>query len=193
MKRKKCIILAIVTIALAFGACTNKEKVNVDNVSKESASPDCPIYECDQFSVSAPAGYYMKMSTIRVGLNTLTIGADSLDDDVTSITWESPGTFPSDVRDFVTIFAYKEIEEFKQSDTFYDIMKEDSTYTIDGYPTYSIVSIFAEGEDTIIQGRTGLIIPDKFDMMITQRANTKSPMSKVEKDAEIMNSIRIKE
>jgi hypothetical protein len=72
-------------------------------------------------------------------------------------------------------------------------MTVDSTFTIDGYPTYSISSIFTEGSDTIIQSRTGIIIPDKLNMMIVQKANTKQSMDEVQKMTDIIQSIKIKE
>ena len=72
-------------------------------------------------------------------------------------------------------------------------MSMDSTYTINGYPTYSISSIFTKGNDTIIQSRTGLIIPDKIDMIIVQRAKTSESKDEVQKIADIFQSIKIKE
>ena len=72
-------------------------------------------------------------------------------------------------------------------------MGMDSTFTIDGFPTYSINSIYTEGTDTIIQSRTGLVLLNKLDLMIVQRANTKKSADEVKLMTEIINSIRIKE
>ena len=106
---------------------------------------------------------------------------------------QSPGSFPSDSRDFVTIFVSREIDHFEEKKVFYDIMEMDSTFTIDGYPTYSINSIYTEGTDTIIQSRTGLVLLNKLDLMIVQRASSKKSMDEVKLMTEIINSIRIKE
>jgi hypothetical protein len=127
------------------------------------------------------------------GFHTLMIGKDGLDEDMTTIQWESPNTFPGTVKDFVTIFVYKEIYDYEQSNTFYEVMAEDSTYKIDGHPTHSIMSVFTEGADTIIQSRIGLIIPQKCDMMIVQRVNSKKPEDEVKAMGEIVNSIKFKE
>jgi hypothetical protein len=150
-------------------------------------------FECEQFSVSYPNGYHAKKEIDDSGSGSLYIGRDSTDEDMTSITWQSPGTFPSNEHDFVTLFVSKEIEEYKKDGMFYDVMTVDSTFTIDGYPTYSISSIFTEGSDTIIQSRTGLIIPDKLSMMIIQRAKSNMSKDEVEKIADIIQSIKIKE
>lgn len=72
-------------------------------------------------------------------------------------------------------------------------MGMDSTFTIDGFPTYSINSIYTEGTDTIIQSRTGLVLLNKLDLMIVQRASSKNSMDEVKLKTEIINSIRIKE
>ena len=72
-------------------------------------------------------------------------------------------------------------------------MGMDSTFTIDGFPTYSINSIYTEGTDTIIQSRTGLVLLNKLDLMIVQRASPKNSMDEVKLKTEIINSIRIKE
>ena len=69
----------------------------------------------------------------------------------------------------------------------------DSTFTIDGFPTYSINSIYTEGTDTIIQSRTGLVLLNKLDLMIVQRASSEKSMDEVKLMTEIINSIRIKE
>lgn len=179
-------VIAII-IAIAFGACmNNSHKVNTERDSHQLS------YECEQFSLLYPASSYIHEDIAQSGFKVLYIGTDSLDDDMTTITWESPGTFPSNVNDFVTLFTYKESEDFEKRGVFYDIMTIDSTYTIDGYPTYSIVSIFTEGPDTVIQSRTGLIIPNKLDMMIIQRANTKKSLDEVQKMKALIKSIKIK-
>ena len=72
-------------------------------------------------------------------------------------------------------------------------MGMDSTFTIDGFPTYSINSIYTEGTDTVIQSRTGLVLLNNLDLMIVQRASSKKSMDEVKLMTEIINSIRIKE
>ena len=72
-------------------------------------------------------------------------------------------------------------------------MGMDSTFTIDGFPTYSINSMYTEGTDTIIQSRIGLVLLNKLDLMIVQRASSKKSMDEVKLMTEIINSIRIKE
>ena len=185
---KKLFYLMMSIIALC--ACNNKGNVNaVDKQQSQSKT-----YECELFSVSYPNGYYVKEDgSAEANFHTLLIGKDSLDSDMTTIMWEMPNTFPSTVKDFITLFTSKEIEEFKEAKTFYDVIKTDSTYTISGYPTYSISSIFEESGDTIIQSRTGLIIPGRCDMMITQRANSKKSADEVQVMTEIIQSIKIKE
>ena len=150
-------------------------------------------YECSQFSVSYPIGYFAKEVIDDSGYGRLFIGRDSLDNDMTSIFWESPGSFPSNERDFVTLFVSKEKEDYEKEGVFYNVMTVDSTFTIDEYPTYSVSSIFTEGNDTIIQSRTGLIINDKLNMMIVQRAKSNMSKDEVEKMTDIIQSITIKE
>ena len=145
------------------------------------------------FSLSYPNTFFIKEELAQTGLQKIYICADSTDNDMITILWESPGIFPCDSRDFVTIFASKEIDNYKEKNEFYDIMGMDSTFTIDGFPTYSINSIYKEGTDTIIQSRTGLILPNKLDLMIVQRANTKNSIDEVKLMTDIINSIRIKE
>lgn len=161
--------------ALLIVSCYHSEKTqqNTETFSKVD-NAKFKTYECEQFSISYPNGYYAKQEIDDTGSGSLFIGRDSLDDDMTYVFWKSSSSFSSNARDVVTIFASQEIDDFKEKDVFYDIMEMDSTFTIDGYPTYSISSIYTEGEDTIIQSRTGLILPQKLDLMIVQRANTKS-------------------
>jgi hypothetical protein len=187
------VVIAVVLFAKFIMNGFQKEEVlGEDNVHVIPVAR-FKTFECDQFSVSYPNGYYAKEEIDDSGSGSLYIGRDSTDEDMTSIIWQSPGTFPSNEHDFVTLFVSKEIEEYKKDGMFYDVMTVDSTFTIDGYPTYSISSIFTEGSDTIIQSRTGLIIPDKLNMMIVQRANTKRPMNEVQKMTVIIQSIKIKE
>jgi hypothetical protein len=171
---------------------SGKSSQGTDTTS-EVVNAQSKTFECEQFSVSYPNGYYAKEEIDDSGSGSLYIGRDSTNEDMTSITWQSPGTFPSNEHDFVTLFVSKEIEEYKKDGMFYDVMTVDSTFTIDGYPTYSISSIFTEGSDTIIQSRTGIIIPDKLNMMIVQKANTKQSMDEVQKMTDIIQSIKIKE
>lgn len=186
MKILFCLMVSIIALC----ACNNKGNNNA--IGKQQ--PQSKTYECELFSVAYPNGYYAKEDgSAEENFHTLLIGKDSLDVDMTTIMWEMPNTFPSTVEDFITIFVSKEIEDYKKSNTFYDVMIIDSTYTISGYPTYSISSIFVESDDTIIQSRTGLIIPGKCDMMIIQRANTKKSKDEVQVMADIIHSIKIKE
>ena len=183
---KRILYLALFTMALC--SCKNKE-----GKIEDSKDPSEQRYECGLFTLDYPNGYYIEEdNTPSSNFHVLSIGKDSLNKENTVIMWESPGSFPSNERDFVTIFASNEIDDYKKSNTFYDIMELDSTFTIDGYPTYSIVSIFEEGEDTIIQSRTGLIIPNKLDMMIVQKVNTKKSEDEVEAISGIIESIKIK-
>ena len=93
-------------------------------------------------SLLYPNGYYAKEDrAANSNFHTLLIGKDSLDEDKTTIMWEMPNTFPGTVKEFITFLVSKEIEDYEKSNTFYDVMLVDSTYTIDGYPTYSITSI----------------------------------------------------
>ena len=192
MGKRFYLVMAALTLFLVSCNHSGKTSQSTDNTSK-GVNAQSKTYECDLFSLSYPNGYYAKEEIEDSGSGNLYIGKDSADEDMTSIIWQSPGTFPSNVKDFVTFITYKEIEDYKASNTFYDVMLVDSTYTIDGYPTYTISSIFTEGNDTVIQSRTGLIIPDKLNMMIIQRANTKKPMDEVKAMSEIIQSIKIKE
>ena len=149
------LIFAVITLC----GCGNKGKLTSLNLSEKL--PQKQTYECKHFSVSYPNGYYAKEDGPTTGnFRILQIGRDSLDKNFTLIMWEAPGSFPSTVDDFITIFVSSEMKDYNESNTFYDIMMIDSVYRIDGYPTYSITSIFTEDEDTIIQSRTGLIIPN---------------------------------
>lgn len=190
---RKNALIVIATFMIITVSCSHSGKTSQStDTTNEVGNTQSKTYECEQFSISYPNGYYAKEEVDDPGSRRLLIGRDSIDEDMTSIFWESPGSFPSNERDFVTIFVSKEIEDYKKDGVFYDVMTVDSTFTIDGYPTYSITSIFTEGSDTIIQSRTGLIIPDKLNMMIVQRANTKKAMDEVHKMTEIINTIRIK-
>jgi hypothetical protein len=183
-------LIAIGVLMVLFCSCNNKGKINTVDTNQSKNQ----VYECELFSVSYPHDYYTKEDgSVEGNFHTLFIGKDSLDEDMTTIMWEMPNTFPSTVKDYIALFVSKEIEDYKDAHKFYDVMIIDSTYTISGYPTYSISSIFAEGEDSIIQSRTGLIIPGRCDMMIIQRANTKKPMDEVKVMSEIIQSIKIKE
>jgi hypothetical protein len=191
MGKRFYLVMAALTLFLVSCNHSGKTSQSTDNTSK-GVNAQSKTYECDLFSLSYPNGYYAKEEIDDSGSGNLYIGKDSADEDMTSIIWQSPGTFPSNVKDFVTFITYKEIEDYKASNTFYDVMLVDSTYTIDGYPTYTISSIFTEGNDTIIQSRTGLIIPDRFNMMIIQRAKSNMSKDEVEKITDIIQSIKIK-
>lgn len=190
----KILFIGYVSLMLMAVSCGNSCKgKESDSKAKEIVDSHHKTYESEAFSLSYPISFFVKEELAPTGLQRIYICADSTDNDMTTILWESPGTFPSDSHDFVTIFASKEIDNYKEKNEFYDIMGMDSTFTIDGFPTYSINSIYTEGTDTIIQSRTGLILPNKLDLMIVQKANTKKPMDEVKLMTEIINSIRIKE
>ena len=169
MRKRVFLVMSALTVFLVSCNHSGNTSQSTDT-TREFVNAQSKTFECEQFSVSYPNGYYAKEEIDDSGSGSLYIGKDSADEDMTSIIWQSPGTFPSNEHDFVTLFVSKEIEEYKKDGMFYDVMTDDSTFTIDGYPTYSISSIFTEGSDTIIQSRTGLIIPDKLNMMIVQRA-----------------------
>jgi hypothetical protein len=188
----KILFIGYVSLMLMAVSCGKKGKES-DSNAKEIVGSHHKTYESEAFSLSYPNTFFVKEELAQTGLQKIYICADSTDNDLTTILWEAPGTFPSNARDFVTIFASQEIDDFKKKGVFYDIMGMDSTFTIGGYPTYSINSIYTEGEDTIIQSRTGLILPNILDLMIVQRANTKKSMDEVILMTEILNSIRIKE
>ena len=192
MNNNVFLVLTVLVMFLVSCNHSGKSSQGTDTTS-EVVNAQCKTFECEQFSVSYPNGYYTKEGIDNSGTGSLYIGKDSADEDMTSIVWQSPGTFPSNVKDFVTLFTYKEIEDYEKDGIFYDVMTVDSTFTIDGYPTYSISTIFTEGSDTIIQSRTGIIIPDKLNMMIVQKANTKQSMDEVQKMTDIIQSIKIKE
>lgn len=184
--------IASLTLMVVSSGKSGKGKES-DSNAKEIVDSHHKTYESEAFSLSYPISFFVKEELAPTGLQRIYICADSTDNDITTFLWESPGTFPSDSRDFVTIFASKEIDNYKEKNEFYDIMGMDSTFTIDGFPTYSINSIYTEGTDTIIQSRTGLILPNKLDLMIVQRANTKNSIDEVKLMTDIINSIRIKE
>lgn len=190
----KILFIGYVSLMLMVVSCSQSGKDQESNSNaKEIVDSHYKTYESEAFSLSYPNTFFIKEELAQTGLQKIYICADSTDNDMTTILWESPGTFPSDSRDFVTIFISKEIENFKDKNEFYDIMGMDSTFTINGFPTISINSIYTEGTDTIIQSRTGLVLPNKLDLMIVQRANTKKSADEVKLMTEIINSIRIKE
>ena len=190
----KILFIGYVSLMLMVVSCSQSGKDQESNSNaKEIVDSHYKTYESEAFSLSYPNTFFIKEELAQTGLQKIYICADSTDNDMTTILWESPGTFPSDSRDFVTIFISKEIDNFKEKNEFYDIMGMDSTFTINGFPTYSINSIYTEGTDTIIQSRTGLVLPNKLDLMIVQRANTKKSADEVKLMTEIINSIRIKE
>ena len=190
----KILFIGYVSLMLMVVSCSQSGKDQESNSNaKEKVDSHHKTYESEAFSLSYPNTFFIKEELAQTGLQKIYICADSTDNDMTTILWESPGTFPSDSRDFVAIFISKEIDNFKDKNEFYDIMGMDSTFTINGFPTISINSIYTEGTDTIIQSRTGLVLPNKLDLMIVQRANTKKSADEVKLMTEIINSIRIKE
>ena len=190
----KILFIGYVSLMLMVVSCGKSGKgKESDSNAKEIVDSHHKTYESEAFSLSYPISFFVKEELVPTGLQRLYICADSTDNDITTILWESPGTFPSDSRDFVTTFASEEIDNYKEKNEFYDIMEMDSTFTIDGFPSYSIISIYTEGTDTIIQSRTGLVLPNKLDLMIVQKANTKKSIDEVKLMTEFINSIRIKE
>ena len=184
---KKGNFLFLICLFFVFVSCNNEKKqINSEETSNQQ------MYENSIFSLLIPDGYIYDESLEANGVNKLCIYRDSLEDFRTTIIWEVPGSFPKRVSDFVYLFTAKEIEEYESKKIFYDVMQVDSTYTIDNTPTYTTVSIFQEGNDTIIQSRTGMIIPNKFDMMILQRVNTKQSSKDVEIQSHILQTIKLK-
>ncbi len=186
--------LVMIALTMFLVSCNQSGKTSqITNTTSEGISAQSKTFECEKFSVLYPNEYYAKEEIDDTGSGRLFIGRDSTDVDMTSITWVVPGTFSGNVKDFVSFITYKEIEDYEAANTFYDVMLVDSTYKIDGYPTYTISSIFTEGNDTVIQSRTGLIIPDKLNMMIVQRVKPNMSKDDVEKITDIIQSIIIKE
>lgn len=178
-------IISIIFLFL-FPCCNpHKEK-------KTSSNPQSQKFECELFSVSIPSGYYYAEESKGNDFHKLIIGKDSLDADKTTIMWESSNIFPGSAEQFVGVITAEEIEDYESSHSFYDVLEIDSTFVIDGFPTYSISSIFTEDGDTIIQSRTGIVCPNKFDMMIIQRANTSKSEEELQPMFGIISSIRFK-
>ena len=184
-------LLIILTGIILLSSCSGNAPKEA-NLTQTAEVNSTPMYENELFSCDYPYGYKAVEFTTNDDEQYLVIRKDDLDDDETIIKWKSPGTFPLGASEFVNLSTSLEIDEFKKSNTFYDVMKIDSTYTIDGYPTYTIASIFEEGPDTIIQCRIGMIIPQKFDMMITQKINVKSSVEKVQEMSDIIETIKFK-
>lgn len=169
-------------------SCTNNAAKDT-HVTKDSAK----IFENELFSLSYPTNYSLKTVSTESDFSIIQIENNHLSGDcMMRITWEAPNTFPAGVKEFVYVFTHNEIQEFKESKTFYNIIEEDSTYTIDNHPTYTITSVFAENTDTIIQSRIGLIIPGKCDVMIVQQANTKITQEQVGTLADILKTMKFK-
>lgn len=186
-KNSFTIFLLLFAISV-FLSCTN-------NAAKETpgAKGSAHVFENELFSLAYPANYSLKTVPTESDFSIIQIENDSLSGDcIMRITWEAPNTFPAGVKEFVYVFTHNEIQEFKESNNFYDILTEDSIYTIDNHPTYSITSVFAENADTIIQSRIGLIIPGKCDVMIVQQVNTKITEEQVKTLADILKTMKFK-
>ena len=126
----KILFIGYVSLMLMVVSCSQSGKDQESNSNaKEIVDSHHKTYESEAFSLSYPNTFFIKEELAQTGLQKIYICADSTDNDMTTILWESPGTFPSDSRDFVTIFISKEIENFKDKNEFYDIMGMDSTFT----------------------------------------------------------------
>lgn len=174
----KCLIILLILCNIGVGLASTEESARK--------------YENETFSLLLPSGYYVDEPSPEDDIYMINIYNDILDKNATTITWEVPGTFPGSVSDFVLLFTAKEIEEYETNNVFYNVLEIDSTYTVDKYPAYTTVSVYEEGNDTIMQSRTGLIIPNKCDMMIIQRINTKKSFTEVQTLSRIIDSMKIK-
>jgi len=181
------ILLALMALCVSCGRGT---KSSLDNSSaKDSSLVEYQSFYCEDFTVSYPADYFVREGHQEDGPSRLIFSKDSLDKNTVTILWESPSTFPGNESQFVYLFTYKEMEAYKNSNTFYDIMDIDSTYQIDGFPTYTITSVYEEGVDTIIQTRSGVVFPNKLDMMVIERMSSKMPRADIKVMDDILGSI----
>lgn len=181
------ILLALMALCVSCGRGT---KSSLDNSSvKDSSLVEYQTFYCEDFTVSYPADYFVREGHQEDGPSRLIFSKDSLDKNTVTILWESPGKFPGNESQFVYLFTYKEMEAYKKSNTFYDIMDIDSTYQIDGFPTYTITSVYEEGVDTIIQTRSGVVFPNQLDMMVIERMNSKMPKADIKLLDDIVSSI----
>ena len=94
-------------------SCGKSDKGKESNSNaKEFVDSHHKIYENEAFSLSYPISFFIKEELAPTSLQRIYICTDSTDNDMTTISWESPGSFPSDSRDFVTIFVSREIDNF---------------------------------------------------------------------------------
>ena len=117
MRKRVFLVMSALTVFLVSCNHSGNTSQSTDTTS-EVVKAQSKTYECGQFSLSYPDGYYAKEEINDSGLGKLLIGRDSLDNDMTSIFWESPGSFPSNERDFVTLFVSKEIEDYEKKPYF---------------------------------------------------------------------------
>ena len=181
MRYCKFIAFGLVLCALSCG-----------NASQKDSDSQHKSYECDLFSVDIPEGYYCKEAYNGLGPNELIIGKDSLAPEKTIIMWSSENIFPGTAEQFVSVITSQEIESFESSNSFYDVMTTDSTFVIDGFPTFTISSIYTENGDTIIQSRTGIVRPNEFYMMITQKCKANKSEQELRLMFDIPSSIKFK-
>lgn len=183
------ILLALMALCVSCGRGT---KSSLDNSSaKDSSLVEYKTFYCEDFTVSYPADYFVREGHQEDGPSRLIFSKDSLDKNTVTILWESPGKFPGNESQFVYLFTYKEMEAYKNSNTFYDITKIDSIYLINGFPTYTITSVYEEGIDTIIQTRSGVVFPNQLDMMVIERMNSKMPRADIKVLDDIVSSIKL--
>lgn len=187
MKLKYLCLTAIASICLLLPSCGKKSKEKKQEPIEQSKS-----FDCDLFLVTMPDGYLFHEELKGDNLHELIIEKGSLNPNKTYIKWSTSNLFPGTAEQLVTLITSKEIETFEKNKSFYDVMNTDSAYVIDGFPTYSISSIYTEDEDTIIQSRTGMVVPDRFYMLIEQKANTKTDIEEVKSMTDIIETIRIK-
>lgn len=181
------ILLALMALCVSCGRGTKSSLYN--SSAKDSSLVEYQTFYCEDFTVSYPADYFMREGHQEDGPSRLIFSKDSLDKNTVTILWESPSKFPGNGSQFVYLFTYKEMEAYKNSNTFYDIMDIDSTYQIDGFPTYTITSVYEEGVDTIIQTRSGVVFPNKLDMMVIERMSSKMPRADIKVMDDILGSI----
>lgn len=110
----KILFIGYVSLMLMVVSCGKSCKGQESNSNaKEIVDSHHETYESEAFSLSYPNTFFIKEELAQTGLQKIIICTDSTDNDMTTILWESPGTFPSDSRDFVTIFISKEIDNLK--------------------------------------------------------------------------------
>lgn len=180
MKIKYCLI---VSSMLLISACSQKK------ASEESAFV---TYENEIFSAQYPKGYYTDNYEDN-GVNMLYIAkSEDVIYNSLRIIWTNGPAFEYPPKDLALALVYNHFLEYDSLGLFYEIMPIDSTYTIDNNKTYSVVSVFEHEEDTIIQSKCLLSVPNKTDIIITELLKNNGDISDAEVLGEILQSIKFK-